>query len=274
MKFATTILSLIILLSFFGKQDTYGQNNTIVLAKNQSSSMLEYYALNQIETAWQQDHFNIYFSPTDNIKASEFVTMKKEVEDWVNYWQNQKEKNNKSIVKKIFNKTRNKFLKNYAECSSFSNMLKTGTYDCLTATLLYAHIFNEMGYDFTIKQLNSHVYILLNDEHLGLTLIESTDVYGYVNNEDDIKAREEKYQTRLESSLLYQEYGMNLSENLSIKDLAGLQYYNQAVNAYRTQDLDQAQLSLYKASLVTDSPRIIYLRSYLEEEGLVEDWTK
>lgn len=236
--------------------------------------MLEYYSLNQIDKAWNTDHFNLYFSPTEKINAKEFTSMKQDVQDWVNYWQEQKDKTNKSIVKKIFTKTRNKFLKNYAECSSFSEMINTGTYDCLTATLLYAHIFDELGYDFQIKQLNSHVYILLNDAHQGRTLIESTDVYGYVINQNDIDERINKYQSRLENSLLYKEYGMNLSENLSLKDLAGLQYYNQAVNAYRADNFQDAQLALYKASIVTDSPRIIYLRSYLEDQVSYEDWSK
>ncbi|WP_281616431.1 hypothetical protein [Flammeovirga sp. SubArs3] len=252
------------LFTLFGGSAVYAQD--VLVSKQQSKSMLEYYTLNQFKEAWKIDRYNLFFSPEENIKGKEFKELKDEVENWITYWKTEQASTNKSIVKKLFNKTRQQFFKNYSECSTFSNMLETGTYDCLTGTLLFAHIFEELGYEYKIKQLNSHVYILLQDPILGETLIESTDVYGYINNERDINEKIKSYESRLQNSLLYEKYGMNLNEDLSIIDIAGLQYYNQAVHAYRNSNMPEAQLSLYKASIVTDSPRVIYLQAFLEDQ--------
>ncbi|WP_156152239.1 hypothetical protein [Flammeovirga sp. OC4] len=267
MKFIKSIYHLTFTLIISMTVNVYAQENDVTLSKYQSHSMLEYYTLNHSNQAWEKDQFYLYFSPQENISGEEFNTMKNEVNDWVNHWKALEQKNNRSITKKLFTKTRQKFLKRYKECSTFSTLLEDGKYDCLSGTLLYAHIFQELGYDYSIHQNNSHVYIIVEDPYLGTTLIESTDVYGYVIGKNNIKKRIEGYEKRLENSLLYSRYGMNLTETLSIKDVAGLQYYNLAVASYRANDLYEAKLSLYKASIITDSPRIEYFNFYLEESN-------
>lgn len=245
----------------------YAQEETVTLTKAQANSMLEYYTLNHQQQAWEKDPFYFYFSPQENISGSEFQSMKEEVEKWVNNWKALEVKQKRSITKKMFTKTRQKFLKQYKECSTFSDLLNKGTYDCLSGTLLFAHIFQELGYNYSIHQSNSHVYLIVEDPYLGKTLIESTDIYGYELGEVAIQKRKTKYQSRIDNSLLYDKYGMDLTEQLSIKDIAGLQYYNLAVASYRVNDLEEAKLALYKASIITDSPRVDYFNYYLEENN-------
>ncbi|WP_157491598.1 hypothetical protein [Flammeovirga sp. SJP92] len=267
MRFIKSIYRLTFTIIILMTVNVYAQEESLTLSKNQSHSMLEYYTLNHSEQAWEKDPFYLYFSPQENISGEEFNSMKNEVNDWVNQWKALEQKNNRSITKKLFNKTRQKFLKGYKECSTFSDLLEDGTYDCLSGTLLFAHIFQELGYEYSIHQNNSHVYIIVEDPYLGKTLIESTDIYGYVIGKNNIESRIKGYEKRLENSLLYSRYGMNLTETLSIKDVAGLQYYNLAVASYRANDLYEAKLSLYKASIITDSPRIGYFNFYLEESN-------
>ncbi|MBB6463906.1 hypothetical protein [Flammeovirga kamogawensis] len=269
MKFKTIISSLIISFIFLMNMSVYGQNESIKITKNNTNSMLEYYALNNTDEAWEKNPFFLYFSPQENITGEEFSKLKGDVDNWIADWKIKKASSNKSILKKIFTKTRAKYLVNYNECSTFSLLLKNGTYDCLTGTLLFAHILKELDYEYEIKQLNSHVYIMVNDPQLGITLIESTDVYGYINGKHAIANKVEGYQKRLDNSLLYVKYGLDLKEDLTIKDIAGLQYYNKAVAAFRVNDLSAARLSLYKASIITDSPRISFLEEYLNESSVV-----
>src|SRR5688572_21667209 len=49
-------------------------------------------------------------------------------------------KNDQAFLQFVFNKTHRKFLKNFEAYSTFGELLKDGSYNCLTATALYALI--------------------------------------------------------------------------------------------------------------------------------------
>jgi tetratricopeptide (TPR) repeat protein len=88
-----------------------------------------------------------------------------------------KKKNLKKFLDYLFEQVHFTYLKKYEANVPFDKIFKTGTYNCLTATALYALIFERMGIKYQIKEAPTHVYLVADPGNLGV-LIETTDPQG------------------------------------------------------------------------------------------------
>ena len=153
-------------------------------------------------------------------------------------------KNEKAFLSQLFYQTHKKFLKHYHATSSFSALFNAGQYNCLTATALYALLFDHFEINYQVVETNYHIFILAEVEGDSV-LIESTDpLHGLVFDQQEIKKRKLEYQKNIptlseEGKSIFQ-YSVQLYRSITLKELLGLLYYNEAVNAYN--------LSLYVVS--------------------------
>jgi hypothetical protein len=170
-------------------------------------------------------------------------------------------KNERDFLSYIFHKTHQKFLKRYESYSSFSELLQNGDYNCLTGTTLYALILNHFNIKHTIIETNYHIFIVAVAD--GETvLLEATDpINGFVENERDIYKKLATYrenslqENTKQESKLYQ-FSFQLWETTSLDELTGLLYFNKAVLAYNSKDLEKSTLFLVQACTHRPSPRI------------------
>ncbi len=133
-----------------------------------------------------------------------------------------------------------------------SDLFESGKYDCLTGTAFYAATLEELGIAYQIYEFNYHVFLIVQTEE-GRLLIEPTDpLEGFVSNQKEIEARIASYS---------QDEGMtanlkSVSNVISLKDLAGLHYYNMGITAYNARDYANAFNYLLKANFLYPSTRI------------------
>src|SRR5690606_6287336 len=92
-------------------------------------------------------------------------------------------------IKTIYNTAHQHFLKKYEFKNHFSDIFTTGAYNCVSATALYAMIFNELDIPYSIKETPTHVYLISYPSTHSI-LVETTDPAGgyYVLN-DKFKAQ-------------------------------------------------------------------------------------
>src|SRR6201991_2862999 len=99
----------------------------------------------------------------------------------------------------LFMKTHERFLHTYAQYTGIENLAK-GTYDCLTATSLFADVLNKSGYQYQIIETNYHIFIMVNTKD-GEVLLETTDrLGGFINDQKKLNEMVSEYQKNLLAS--------------------------------------------------------------------------
>ena len=179
--------------------------------------------------------------------------------------------NPKKKVKYLFSKVHDHFFRKYKNVVNFSQIFKNGAYNCVSATALYAAVFERYAIPYAIKETPTHVYLIAYPNTLNIYI--ETTVPGesgyYSPSESDIKKAvnlliKNKVLTQSEVNELgystsYYNYFFE-KEFISKKNLIGLQYYNQAITYLNEQKYKQAYNSFLKSEVFYNSNRIKYLK--------------
>ena len=168
-------------------------------------------------------------------------------------------KHQSDFLEYIFNKTHQKFLKNFSEYASFPETLSNGSYNCLTGTALYALLLEHFDIEYQIIETNYHIFLLAQSDK-GSILFETTDpVSGFVTNPEEIKKRIDGYrQNSIQaggSSKTYYRYNFDLYNSVSLDQVLGLLHYNLSIVAFNAKDLSLSIDHLSKAMEFYQSPR-------------------
>jgi len=188
--------------------------------------------------------------------------------EWIEGLKEKKEKynNDQRLIAHMFYKVHRKLLKNYSPFSSLHHTLENGNYDCLSGTTLYAILLSALDYDFEVIETNYHIYLNVHLDEEQTILLESTDpLNGYIDSQTEIKERLSEYQkgnSRQETSEGVYTFKTRMNHSIDLIGLAGLQYYNIAVNAFNSGSVKEAIYAYEKAGIFYNSPRY-------EEFGLI-----
>ncbi|UII34086.1 hypothetical protein LVD17_09695 [Fulvivirga ulvae] len=175
----------------------------------------------------------------------------------------QKYKNDEKFLSYIFYKINQKFLKRYKPFTSPAMLFKTGEYDCLSGTTMYALILDRLDIDHDIVETNHHIYLRI--ERAGkVYLMESTDpMYGFIADQKEVANRLNDYDYEAGAGIPRESvdkdvyvFRNQVNETIDMYDLVGLHYYNAAVNSFNQEDISTSINNLEKAVVFYFSPRI------------------
>ena len=169
-------------------------------------------------------------------------------------------KKEQDFVRYIFSKTHQLYLRKYEPYASFSDLFNSGSYNCLSGTILYATILTHFQIPFQVIETNYHIFLTVETEQ-GKILLEATDpVRGFVQSERDIEKRIAAYKentvTVSNSKLTYYQFNFELFKSVSMEQLRGLLYYNKAVDSFNRKRLEESIGFLLSANELYYSPRI------------------
>ncbi len=182
-------------------------------------------------------------------------------------------------VKLIFKTVHAEFLKKYQGLTTLSEIFENGTYNCVSATALYALVFSHYNIPFQIKEKPTHVYLVAYPENLNI-LVESTlpgkgyvlptneEKKNYVNQLVTLKFLNRDYVNQVGIDKAYNEFFYRQDESISIQNLAGIQYYNEAVESIDNKEYEKAYLNIYKADILYPSKKNKFLKVSLLGEIL------
>lgn len=167
--------------------------------------------------------------------------------------------NTRVFLQYIFSRTHQQFLKNYAAYASLSETFSTGSYNCLTGTILFSLILDHYNIRHEVIETNYHIFILA-ETPTGKILLESTDpLNGFVSVASEIEKRIAQYKLNMlqgaEQKPNYK-FRFALYNQVSTQELRGLTYYNSAVLAFNKNQLQLAVKQFIKASELYASPRL------------------
>lgn len=169
-------------------------------------------------------------------------------------------KSERAFIRYVFEKTHQRFLKNYEAYASLDETFDNGSYNCLTGTILFSLILHHYNIDHQVIETNYHIFILAETEE-GEILLEATDpLNGFVTSAKEIEDRINLYkQNQLQEQQQdksYYKFRFELYNEVSLDELRGLAYYNNAVNSFNHKNLEVAVQNLVRANELYSSYRI------------------
>jgi hypothetical protein len=188
-----------------------------------------------------------------------------------------KVKADKQRAKIVFKEVHEYFFTKYEEHVLFNQIFETGSYNCLTASMLYAIILDKVGLPYEIKEKPTHIYLVAFPGTDNI-LFETTDPRGlfvpddktkrqYVAGLITMKLTTQEYVNSVGLAKAFNEFYYN-NQNITLQQLAGLQYFNDAIALYDAQKMSAAIISTLKAYLLYPSTKNEYLKTSLIKEAL------
>lgn len=180
-------------------------------------------------------------------------------------------------VKQMSHAYQRTLLRTYRADARFEEMFTTGTYNCVTATALYAMTFSRLGISYEVKELPTHVFLIVSPKKQPIVL-ETTDEQGgvylpmpysakhaYVNYlYEHGRIREEDYQ-KLGVQALFDKYFFTQKKITTI-ELIGIYHSNLGTYAYEAGQYRVAALAYQQALALYPGERMqFHLEMALEQ---------
>lgn len=186
-----------------------------------------------------------------------------------------KDMGNVRMLNELFFTTHKLMLKDYAKLANFSKTLTDGVYDCVTGTGLFAILLDRYQIPYWIVETDAHVYIKGDYKGTAFILESTFPDHGLITGKKNIKNFESQFLpngnlNNEDNSLIgvgkvseVPASGKELNY-IGLRELAGLQYYNDAIKKFYEREYNDAYVQLIKATYLYSSPRIIDFKSKME----------
>jgi hypothetical protein len=181
-----------------------------------------------------------------------------------------RKKSDLQFLRQIFEKTHQKLLKKYEQHSAFNSMLSEGRFDCVSGSAALSLLLDRYGFDFDIIETDYHVFIVVDLEGKKVILESTLPIGGMIATSSEVEKYLDSYRPKefaqlksLNQSLAGPDidYGdHSIFRKVNLRQLAGLQYYNDAIVHFNSQSFIQAVDQLSKAYTLYSSDRILGLR--------------
>ncbi|MFB6340458.1 hypothetical protein ACE1ET_01990 [Saccharicrinis sp. FJH62] len=182
------------------------------------------------DAAWRRDIYSSVFEDLYNSKVDTKKINKK--------------------IKLTYSYVHDKFLKKYNDNVFFPVIFHTGVYNCVTASMLYAMIFDQMGIPYSVKASSNHVYLVANPGPKSI-VIETTNPgfeqqiftgefkQQYVNYLRTSKMiSESEYKNKSVEEIFEEKF--NEVRDAEFRNLPGFQYYNKALMKLQNNETNEA----------------------------------
>lgn len=179
------------------------------------------------------------------------------------------------LMKELHKKVHKRFLSEYQYISPFHRIFETGQYNCVSATALFALVLEGLDIPYAIQEQPTHVYIMAypDTKAISVEMTALKDAYYLPGRKDVSKAistllelnviSEEDIRSKGELQIYHAFYNTNSVVDLT--QLAGIQYFNEAIIAANTDDYEEAfniackteklydveKIKLFKAEIVS-----------------------
>lgn len=173
------------------------------------------------------------------------------------------------LLRQIFQKSHQRLFKKYQQHSTFNEMLSKGNYDCVSGSAALGILLDRFGFSYDIIETDYHVFILAEVGGKKIVLESTLPVGGMITQSSEVEKYLASYApNQKESSKVFNQRlaGTEASQldnsifrKVNLQELAGLQFYNDAIVHFNTQQYQMAIEQLEKAYLLYPSERVLGL---------------
>jgi len=176
-------------------------------------------------------------------------------------------------LNKIYQVIKNQFLKNYDPHAHFGDIILSGGYNGVNASIIYAYFLEVLKIPYQIEQLPANVYVVANpgpDQMKYETMNESKDIYVF-----DDQSKRQNVNDLINQGYIEQSYAINVGterafneffyskEDISFKEAVGLVYFNKAFEEMQTNKAREAYSDIYKANILFPDRKNEFLENNL-----------
>jgi len=208
---------------------------------------------------FQKDTFNLMLAIDEKMTETQAKELYKEYYDVFEELKLKKIES-KSLSAKIkisYRAIHEKFLEKYSENEFFPTTMQTGLYNCVSASILYAMIFDGLKIPYKVMASTNHVYLVANPGPKSI-VIETTNP-GFENTLFTGEYKQQFVQSLKNSKLISANDYKNKSveeifqekfkevKDAKLSNLPGFQYYNKAIKYIQNNDIANAYKLAQKA---------------------------
>lgn len=124
-------------------------------------------------------------------------------------------KNEKAFLRYLFHFLHQKYLKTYEKSASWHHIFQNGTYNCVGGVALFAYFLEKTDFAYQMYETDNHVFLCVIGEAGEVFMIETTAFFSEGLLSNDLKIGDFAYLS-----------------TISLENLVGIFYYNEAVKAY------------------------------------------
>ncbi|MDF2156236.1 hypothetical protein [Algoriphagus sp. CAU 1675] len=212
---------------------------------------------------------------SENNPLALFMAVHAEAENQAENWhdllstldeQFEKKGRSENFLRVLFQKSHQNLFKKYEQHSSFNDMLNEGLFDCVSGSAALGMLLERYGFEYDIVETDYHVFIVANSDNKKIILESTVKIGGMISTPSEVQNYLDSYQPAKKETYLElrQRIGapkVDFSENsifrkVDLNQLAGLQYYNDAILHFNQQRFREAAWQLEKAFQLYPSERI------------------
>jgi len=158
------------------------------------------------------------------------------------------------------------FLRKYSSVEYFPTIFQSGLYNCVSASALYAMVFDQLGISFKVMASFNHAYLIANPGDKSIVIETTNPSFENAIFNGDFK---EQYVNSLRGSKLISEaeYKNKSTDEIfaekfrevkeaEFSNLLGFQYYNKALTKMQNNEVDQAYGLSQKAYFFFPDPQV------------------
>ena len=182
-----------------------------------------------------------------------------------------------ALLRSIFEKPHRKLFKKYEQHSTFNMMLQDGKFDCVSGSAALGLLLDRYSFNYKIIETDYHVFIVVDYDEQDIIFESTLHIGGMISSPSEVEAYLAAYKPTRNSQFypLNQRLGdptQMLNDNsifrkVSLHELAGLQYYNDAIAHFNQQMFTVASNQLTKALVLYPSDRIKDLKDLAIEQA-------
>lgn len=190
----------------------------------------------------------------------------------------EKARKNEKKIKLIYDDVHKAFLSKYEMKNRFEDIFYNGYYNCVSASALYGLAFQHFNIPFTIKEEPTHVYLIAFPGAEQIMVETTTPVNGFRTIDPQFKQnyvkvlRDQKVISAQEfagtnTDALFNKFYFGEQENITLAQLVGLQYFNDALYLAEQEKYLEAISQAEKAYLFYPSKRMAYTLMSMAHEA-------
>lgn len=210
--------------------------------------------------AGRMDYLGLLIHSYDSVPTSLLNEARQKIDQTVNEIKQSGilEKSAKRQSKYIYKLVHDRFFVKYELTNQFRRVFEGGRFNCVSATAVYALIFQDLGLPYDIIAIPGHVYIVAwpdsdpwvvetTDPKNGIYQISERDKENYVKVLVNAKMIDPAEYDGLSGSQIYNKLMGNKQEVIDLRGLVGIQYANYALYKIDERDFESALNYIEKA---------------------------
>ncbi len=218
------------------------------------------------------DGFDLMMAGGSLLTESKLTQARKTFYDHVATYKQDKiaSRKNEKKARFIYDDIHKTFLKKYSDQGTFEEIFYNGNYNSFSATAMYALVFREIGVPFTVKEEPSGAFVIAYPDAekvkieatspgFGITLMDNAFKQSFVNALKQQKIISGQEAVSRSDDELFDKYYFGDNPDISLANLAGIQYMNDGVTLTEQQKFQEAHASFEKAYLLYPGQRTSYM---------------